>query len=371
MKAKKKDPPKSKRGEKRIQRAVQQRRDKLRAAAPEVYSDLGESYETPEGLPSLEEFAIQRDVNRAYGEAHPMEGATKMVDLGPLMFERWLGRKSSEDGVNYRAPYYRPGDPNAEMANIMQSGRTTARGEDPRGHYDLNAGGVQSTFLETFLDGQEGYFDKGPSNLQDGSSVSRYKPAHKEFQSTKGPVKDILGTVGSLFPPANFLLQGGASLGGRNIPEALVAPVGAALVKKGFSYGDKEVESIAENNANAVKSVLPMAAGLETLRHTLLGAAGDLVVPTSGIGLNPFMREARQIRKETKQDVKKIAEAKSRDMAGKSGRMDAITKRETADVDRLIRLYEKKYGVKVNRKESSPTTYQSFTNGGILKVKKK
>ena len=351
MKAKKKDPPKSKRGEKRIQRAVQQRRDKLRAAAPEVYSDLGESYETPEGLPSLEEFAIQRDVNRAYGEAHPMEGATKMVDIGPLMFERWLGKNRSADGVNYRAPYY--------------------RGEDPRGHYDLNAGGVQSTFLETFLDGQEGYFDKGPSNLQDGSSVSRYKPAHKEFQRTKGPVKDILGTVGSLFPPANFLLQGGASLGGRNIPEALVAPVGAALVKKGFSYGDKEVESIAENNANAVKSVLPMAAGLETLRHTLLGAAGDLVVPTSGIGLNPFMREARQIRKETKQDVKKIAEAKSRDMAGKSGRMDAITKRETADVDRLIRLYEKKYGVKVNRKESSPTTYQSFTNGGILKVKKK
>ena len=351
MKAKKKEPPKSKRGEKRIQRAVQQRRERLREAAPEVYTDLGEAYETPEGLPSLEDFAVQRDVNRAYGEAHPMEGSTKMVDLGPLMFERWLGRKSSEDGVNYRAPYY--------------------RGEDPRGHYDLNAGGVQSTFLETFLDGQEGYFDKGPSNLQDGSSVSRYKPAHKEFQRTKGPVKDILGTVGSLFPPANFLLQGGASLGGRNIPEALVAPVGAALVKKGFSYGDKEVESIAENNANAVKSVLPMATGLETLRHTLLGAAGDLVVPTSGIGLNPFMREARQIRKETKQDVKKIAEAKSRDMAGKSGRMDAITKRETADVDRLIRLYEKKYGVKVNRKESSPTTYQSFTNGGILKVKKK
>lgn len=351
MKAKKKDPPKSKRGEKRIQRAVQQRREKLREAAPEVYSDLGASYETPEGLPSLEEFAIQRDVDRAYGEAHPMEGATKMVDLGPLMFERWLGKKRSADGVNYRAPYY--------------------RGEDPRGHYDLNAGGVQSTFLETFLDGQEGYFDRGPSNLQDGSSVSRYKPAHKEFQRTKGPVKDILGTVGSLFPPANFLLQGGASLGGRNIPEALVTPVGAALVKKGFSYGDKEVESIDENNANAVKSVLPMAAGLETLRHTLLGAAGDLVVPTSGIGLNPFMREARQIRKETKQDVKKIAEAKSRDMEGKSGRMDAITKRETADVDRLIRLYEKKYGVKVNRKQAAPTTYQSFTNGGILKVKKK
>ena len=346
MKAKKKDPPKSKRGEKRIQRAVQQRRDKLRAAAPEVYSDLGESYETPEGLPSLEEFAIQRDVNRAYGEAHPMEGATKMVDIGPLMFERWLGKNRSADGVNYRAPYYRSGDPNAEMANIMESGRTTA-----------------GSFMETFAT------PKG--ELADDSTVRRYKPAHKEFQANKGTVKDVLGTIGSVFPPANFLLQGGASIGGRQIPEAVAFPAAAALAMKGIRTGDRDRTTVGESNEDAMAGLGPMAAGLGLGAVTAAGTLGDLVVPTSGIGLNPFMREARQIRKETKQDVKKIAEAKSRDMAGKSGRMDAITKRETADVDRLIRLYEKKYGVKVNRKESSPTTYQSFTNGGILKVKKK
>jgi hypothetical protein len=346
MKAKKKEPPKSKRGEKRIQRAVQQRRERLREAAPEVYTDLGEAYETPEGFPSLEDFAVQRDVNRAYGEAHPMEGSTKMVDLGPLMFERWLGRKSSEDGVNYRAPYYRPGDPNAEMANIMQSGRTTA-----------------GSFMETT--------GTPKGELADDSTVRKYKPAHKEFQANKGTVKDILGTIGSVFPPANFLLQGGASIGGRQIPEAIAFPAAAALAMKGIRTGDRDRTTVGEGNEDAMAGIGPMAAGLGLGAVTAAGTLGDLVVPTSGIGLNPFMREARQIRKETKKDVKKIAEAKSRDMEGKSGRMDAITKRETADVDRLIRLYEKKYGVKVNRKETAPTTYQSFMGGGIMKVKKK
>ena len=346
MKAKKKEPPKSKRGEKRIQRAVQQRRERLREAAPEVYTDLGEAYETPEGFPSLEDFAVQRDVNRAYGEAHPMEGATKMVDLGPLMFERWLGRKSSEDGVNYRAPYYRPGDPNAEMANIMQSGRTTA-----------------GSFMETT--------GTPKGELADDSTVRKYKPAHKEFQANKGTVKDILGTIGSVFPPANFLLQGGASIGGRQIPEAVAFPAAAALAMKGIRTGDRDRTTVGEGNEDAMAGIGPMAAGLGLGAVTAAGTLGDVVVPTSGIGLNPFMREARQIRKETKKDVKNIAEAKSSDMEGKSGRMDAITKRETADVDRLIRLYEKKHGVKVKRKESSPTTYQSFMGGGIMKVKKK
>jgi hypothetical protein len=346
MKAKKKDPPKSKRGEKRIQRAVEQRRERLREAAPEVYTNLSEAYETPEGLPSLEDFAVQRDVNRAYGEAHPMEGATKMVDLGPLMFERWLGRKSSEDGVNYRAPYYRAGDPNAEMANIMQSGRTTA-----------------GSFMETTAT------PKG--ELADDSTVRKYKPAHKEFQANKGTVKDILGTIGSVFPPANFLLQGGASIGGRQIPEAIAFPAAAALAMKGIRTGDRDRTTVGEGNEDAMAGIGPMAAGLGLGAVTAAGTLGDAVVPTSGIGLNPFMREARQIRKETKKDVKKIAEAKSRDMEGKSGRMDAITKRETADVDRLIRLYEKKHGVKVKRKETEPTTYQSFMGGGIMKVKKK
>lgn len=346
MKAKKKEPPKSKRGEKRIQRAVEQRREKLREAAPEVYTDLSEAYETPEGLPSLEEFAIQRDVNRAYGEAHPMQGATKMVDLGPLMFERWLGRKSSEDGINYRAPYYRAGDPNAEMANIMQSGRTTA-----------------GSFMETT--------GTPKGELADDSTVRRYKPAHKEFQANKGTVKDILGTIGSVFPPANFILQGGASIGGRQIPEAIAFPAAAALAMKGIRTGDRDRTTVGESNEDAMAGIGPMAAGLGLGAVTAAGTLGDVVIPTSGIGLNPFAREARQIRKETKQDVKKIAEAKSRDMEGKSGRMDAITKRETADVDRLIRLYEKKYGVKVNRKEAAPTTYQSFMGGGIMKIKKK
>jgi len=140
---------------------------------------------------------------------------------------------------------------------------------------------------------------------------------------------------------------------------------------KGIRTGDRDRTTVGEGNEDAMAGIGPMAAGLGLGAVTAAGTLGDVVVPTSGIGLNPFMREARQIRKETKKDVKKIAEAKSRDMEGKSGRMDAITKRETADVDRLIRLYEKKYGVKVDRKETAPTTYQSFMGGGIMKVKKK
>ena len=151
----------------------------------------------------------------------------------------------------------------------------------------------------------------------------------------------------------------------------VAVPAVVGLMKKAFSYGDRDRSSIDESNQDALKSMPPAAAGLGLGMTALAGTLGDVVVPTAGIGLNPFMREARQIRKETKKDVKKIAEAKSRDMEGKSGRMDAITKRETADVDRLIRLYEKKHGVKVKRKETEPTTYQSFMGGGIMKVKKK
>lgn len=344
MKAKKKDPPKSKRGEKRIQKAVQQRREKLREAAPDVYANLADVYETPEGLPTLEEFAIQRDVDRAYGEAHPMQGATKMVDLGPLMFERWLGKRESSDGVNYRAPYFRGGDPNTEMANIMQNSRSA----DP--------------FTETF---------GGNKDLADDSTVKKYKPAHKEFQRNKGLGKDILGTPGSVFPPANFLLQGGASIGGRQIPEAAAVPLIAAMAKKAFSYGNRDRGSVSESNPDAIKSMPPMAGALGLGMTAAAGTLGDLVVPTSGVGLNPFAREARQIRKETRRDIKNISEASSKDMEGKSGRLDAITKRETADVDRLIRLYEKKHGVTVKRKQPAPTTYQSFMGGGKLKVKKK
>ena len=166
-----------------------------------------------------------------------MEGSTKMVDLGPLMFERWLGRKSSEDGVNYRAPYYRPGDPNAEMANIMQSGRTTA-----------------GSFMETT--------GTPKGELADDSTVRKYKPAHKEFQANKGTVKDILGTIGSVFPPANFLLQGGASIGGRQIPEAIAFPAAAALAMKGIRTGDRDRTTVGEGNEDAMAGIGPMAAGL-------------------------------------------------------------------------------------------------------------
>jgi hypothetical protein len=346
VKAKKKEIPKSKRGEQKIRSAVEQRREKLREAAPDIYSNLSEVYETPEGMQSLEDFAIQRDVDRAYGKAHPMQGATKMTDIGPLMFERWLGKKNSADGVNYRAPYYRGGDPNAEMANIMESGRTTA-----------------GSFMETFAT------PKG--ELADDSTVRKYKPAHKEFQANKGTVKDVLGTIGSVFPPANFVLQGGASIGGRQIPEAVAFPAAAALAMKGIRTGDRDRTTVGDSNKDAIAGIGPMAAGLGLGAVTAAGTLGDLVVPTSGIGLNPFNRERRNIKKETKQDVKKIKTADSKSMGGRDGAKDALIKREAADTDRLIRLYEKKYNVKVNRKESSPTTYQSFMGGGIMKVKKK
>lgn len=345
MKAKKKEPPRSKRGEKKIQKAVQQRREKLREAAPEIYKDLSESYETPEGMQSLEDFAIQRDVNRAYGEAHPMEGSTKMVDLGPLMFERWLGSKESKDGVNYRTPYYRAGEVNIDTKKSK---------------------GSANPFTETF-----GGSKKNPTILADDSTVKKYKPAHKQFQTDKPLMKDILGTVGSVFPPANFLLQGGASIGGRQIPEAAAAPIVASLIKKSFAAGDAPRSSVGDGNRAAVKSLPPMAAALQLGGFGLAGTLGDVVVPTSGIGLNPFAREARQIKRETRKDVKGIAEARSRGMVGRTGKIDAIGKREAADTDRLIRLYEKKYNVKVNRKDASPTTYQSFMGGGKMKVKKK
>lgn len=342
---------KSKRGEKRIERAVEKRRERLQRAAPEVYADLGESYETPAGLPSLEEFAVKRDVDRAYGEAHPMRGATKMTDLGPIMFERWLGKKNSSDGTNYRAPYYRAAEI-TENPNVSPEIVRKATGES-------NFGG--------------GYRN---------DVVSKYKKAHKQYQQDKTTLDKVRGAIGSILPPANVLLAGGASLGGRNIPEALATPVGAAafipmynMLKRKSNTGSQPSQAsiIGEGVADAAMGALgTLAGGYGVLgKGVYQGGAGDLVVPTPGIGLNPFAREAREIKKDTRQDLKKLREAKSRDVAGKSGRLDAITNREAANVDRLIRLYEKKYGVTVNKKQAAPRTYQPMMGGGIMKFKNK
>jgi hypothetical protein len=352
MKGKKKDPPKSKRGEQKLRRAVEQRREKLREAAPDIYSNLADAYQTPEGLPTLEEFAVQRDVDRAYGEAHPMQGATKMVDLGPLMFERWLGKKKSADGVNYRAPYYRAADITESTGSLVQEAQKAPFGSG------LRYGGFRNEVL------------------------NKYKKEHKNLQKSKTGLDKLRGAVGSVFPPANFLLAGGASIGGRNIPEALAAPVGAAAFIPMYNMLKRKSNTGQQPSQGQVLGEGVMDAGLGALgtfgggygvfgKGIYQGGAGDAVVPTSGVGLNPFNRERRQIKKETREDVRKIKTADTKSMAGKTGSKDALIKREAADVDRLVRLYEKKHGVKVARKQPAPTTYQSFMSGGIMKVKKK
>jgi len=352
MKGKKKEPPKSKRGEEKLRRAVEQRREKLREAAPDIYSDLSEVYETPEGLPTLEEFAVQRDVDRAYGEAHPMQGATKMVDLGPLMFERWLGKKESADGINYRAPYYRAADITENAGALVQEVQDIPFGSG------LRYGGFRNEVL------------------------NKYKKEHKNFQQSKSMLDRVKGSVGSIFPPANFLLAGGASIGGRNIPETLAAPIGAAafipmykMLQRESNTGQQPPQGqvIAEGAADAALGALGTIGGGYGVfgKGIYQGGAGDAVIPTSGIGLNPFNRERREIKKDTREDLKKIKTADTKSMAGKTGSKDALIKREAADVDRLIRLYEKKHGVTVKRNQPAPTTYQSFMGGGKLKVKKK
>ena len=338
----KKEPPKSKRGERRIEKAVIAKREKLQEAAPDVYTNLDDAYKTPESLPTLEEFAIRREIDRAYGEAHRQYGATKMVDMGPLIFERWLGKKQSVDGVNYRTPYYRAADITETTGSLVKDAQRLPDGSG------LRYGGFRNEVL------------------------NKYKKEHKDFQKNKTKIDSIKGAIGSVFPPANFLLAGGASIGGRNIPETLAAPVGAAAFIPMYNMLKRESNTGQQPSQGQIISEGVVDAGLGALgafgggygvfgKGIYQGGAGDLVVPTSGIGINPFMREARQIRKETKKELKKVSDAQSRNFAGKSGKLDSMINREAADIDRLIRLYENKYDVKVEQKPRQSNTYSQRT----------
>jgi hypothetical protein len=338
----KKEPPKSKRGERRIEKAVIAKREKLRQAAPDVYTNLDDAYKTPESLPTLEEFAIRREIDRAYGEAHQQYGATKMVDMGPFIFERWLGKKQSVDGVNYRTPYYRAADITESPGALVKEVQKLPDGAG------LRYGGFRNEVL------------------------NKYKKEHRDFQKSKTKLDGVKGAIGSVFPPANFFLAGGASIGGRNIPETLAAPVGAAAFvpmykmskrKSSNSQMPGQGQIMAEGVSDAALATLGTFGGGYGVfgKGIYQGGAGDLVVPTSGIGLNPFIREARQIRKETKKELKKVSEAQSRNTAGKSARLDSMINRESADIDRLIRLYENKYDVKVEQKPKQSNTYSAPT----------
>jgi hypothetical protein len=96
VRAKKKPAEKNKKGLSKIQRTVTRLRDEYEAKYPFAidYSDV----QTPEGMPTFEEFVNSKSAGRTYNEADPLYGYQKTTQLGPLAYQRWRGSQTSKDG---------------------------------------------------------------------------------------------------------------------------------------------------------------------------------------------------------------------------------------------------------------------------------
>ena len=150
-KAKKKPAKKNQKGLDRLQRTVEKLREEYEAKYPFAvdYDDV----QTPEGLPTFEEFVNSKSAGRAYNEADPLWQYQKTSQLGPLAFQRWRGAQTSKDGKNYRTPYI-------ALPSIVSTGMGAAVGAK-------GGAGVAA----------DGKMTLGPEGLTGG--FSKYKEGHR------------------------------------------------------------------------------------------------------------------------------------------------------------------------------------------------
>lgn len=308
MKAKKK-PSKNKtakknqRGLDKLQKAVEQLREEYESKYPFAidYDDV----QTPEGLPSFEEFVLSKEANRAYNEADPLWKYQKTTQLGPLAMQRWRGSKTSKDGKNYRVPYYVP-------PSIVSTGDGPTTGTKM-------GSGVTA----------DGKLTLGPEGLTGG--FSKYKKGHREYMEQRSMLDKIKGIPGSVVPPANYITGRGASIGGRRLP-------GLAGIIPSVMLGKKILE--ADNaNQNTIPLMAPWALATSGAFANL---PSQLVVPTAGVKANPFSKKSRSLKKQSRKDQNKLDKKLERGVEAYNRQLDI----EKADFERQASLYEKKYGVK-------------------------
>jgi len=300
---KKKKATRNQKGLDKIQNTVEQLREEYESKYP--FAVDYDAVETPEGLPSFEEFVLSKEANRAYNEADPLWKYQKTTQLGPLAIQRWRGSKTSKDGKNYRVPYYVP-------PSIVSTGDGPTTGT-------RMGSGVTA----------DGKLTLGPEGLTGG--FSKYKQGHREYMEQRNLLDKVKGIPGSVLPPANYLTGRGASIGGRRLP-------GLAGIVPSLLLGNKILE--ADNaNQNTIPLMAPWALATSGAFANL---PSQLVVPTAGLKANPFSKESRLLKKQSRKDQNKLDKKLEGGVEAYNRQLD----KEKADFERQASLYEKKYGVK-------------------------
>lgn len=340
---KKKTAEKNQRGLERLKKTVEQLREEYEAKYPFAvdYDDV----QTPEGLPTFEEFVNSKSAGRTYNEADPLYGYQKTTQLGPLAYQRWRGSQTSKDGKNYRTPYMTP----LEVQKVSSKTTGTKLGSG------VTAGGKLTL----------GEYGIG------GVGLDGYKEGHRKQMENRNFVDKAKGLAGTIFPPLNILSGGASASGGRNLTKAAFL---ASLAKTGkIAYDNNEFSDIA-----------PLAGGLAASSGLFATIPSKAVIPTSGFMINPFGKAVRGLKKESRKDQKKLDKKLSRG----TKYYDQQAEKERANLEREASLYEQKYGVRPTLPDQTmnfkPAAYTPtggrrtenrnpifLKDGGIVKAKKK
>jgi len=332
---------KNKKGLDRIQKAVEQLREEYESKYP--FAQDYDAVQTPEGLPTFEEFVLSKSAGRAYNEADPLYGYQKTTQLGPLAFQRWRGAKTSADGKNYRSPYV-----------VLPDSQSFSSGQIAAARQSGDAGDVAGTAgLTTNLKG--------------------YKEGHRKWLENRTILDKVKGIPGSIAPPANYLTGRGAAIGGRNIPEALNAYwMSKAFGKVPMPGEDKTLS--APEVANVIGTFMSMP---------ILGSS-DVVVPTAGLKVNPFGKQVRALKKDARREGKQL----DKKLAKGEKYYTRELEKEKSRLEDQMDLYEKRYGVRptvqdntmdmpnfvrpaVEARRGQNRNPIFLKDGGIVKAKKK
>jgi hypothetical protein len=301
VKAKKKPAEKNNKGLSKIQSTVTRLRDEYEAKYPFAidYGDV----QTPEGMPTFEEFVNSKSAGRTYNEADPLWQYQKTSQMGPLAYQRWRGAKTSVDGKNYRVPYMTPLEVqkvSSKTTGTKLGSEVTADGKLTLGEYGL--GGVG-------LDG--------------------YKDGHRKQMENRNFIDKVKGLPGTILPPLNMLSGGASASGGKNLTTAAFL---ASLAKTGkIAYDNNEFSDIA-----------PLAGGLAASSGLFLTTPSKAVVPTSGFMINPFGKAVRGLKKDARKDERKL----DKKLLRGTRFYEQEAEKEKANLEREASLYEKKYGVR-------------------------
>lgn len=298
-KAKKKPAKKNQKGLDRLQRTVEKLREEYEAKYPFAvdYDDV----QTPEGLPTFEEFVNSKSAGRAYNEADPLWQYQKTSQLGPLAFQRWRGAQTSKDGKNYRTPY-------VALPSIVSTGMGAAVGAK-------GGAGVAA----------DGKMTLGSEGLTGG--FGKYKEGHRRYMEQRSILDKIKGIPGSIAPPANYLTGRGASIGGRHIPKIAGAIPSAMLTK----------EILKDDGQSKIPLMFPWGAATS---GAFANMPTQLVVPTAGLKLNPFGKQVRGLKREARKDEKKLDKKLARGEKYYTRELD----KEKSRLEDQMDLYEKRYG---------------------------